>query len=55
MTRPIPRSVQIRAVLKSRRQWLQGAAATGALAVAPRVLAQAAPVRVGYGMARPGP
>ena len=40
----------------SKRQLLQGAAALGALAVAPRLWAQsAAPVRIGYAIARTGP
>ena len=40
----------------TRRQIIKGtAAAVGAMAVAPGLLAQAAPVRVGYAMARTGP
>ncbi len=39
----------------SRRQFLQGAAAVGAVSVAPTLLAQSAPVRVGYAIARTGP
>lgn len=40
----------------SRRQFIQGAAATvGAMSVAPGLMAQAAPVRVGYAMSRTGP
>ena len=40
----------------TRRRLIQGAAATvGALGVAPRLLAQSAPVRVGYAIARTGP
>ena len=40
----------------SRRQVLQGtAAAVGAASFAPALLAQAAPVRVGYSMSRTGP
>ncbi len=42
--------------LKTRRQFVQGAAtAVGAMAVAPSLMAQNAPVRVGYAMARTGP
>jgi len=41
---------------KNRRQFVKGAAAAvGAMAVAPQLLAQAAPVRVGYAIARTGP
>jgi branched-chain amino acid transport system substrate-binding protein len=41
---------------KNRRQFVQGAAAAvGALAVAPNLIAQSAPVRVGYAIARTGP
>lgn len=41
---------------KNRRQFVRGAAATvGALAVAPQLMAQSAPVRVGYAIARTGP
>ena len=41
---------------KSRRQLIQGAAAAlGAMSVAPGLLAQSGPVRVGYAMARTGP
>ncbi len=41
---------------KTRRQIIQGAAAVGAAAVAPAVLAQrAAPVRIGYAIGRTGP
>ena len=39
----------------SRRQWLQGAAALGAAAVAPGLRAQSGPVRIGYAMSRTGP
>ncbi len=39
----------------NRRRLLQGAAALGAAAVAPALRAQAAPVRIGYAMARTGP
>ncbi|MFZ9511574.1 MAG: twin-arginine translocation signal domain-containing protein, partial [Burkholderiaceae bacterium] len=40
----------------SRRTLLKGtAAAVGAMAVAPQLMAQAAPVRVGYTMSRTGP
>jgi branched-chain amino acid transport system substrate-binding protein len=40
----------------TRRQFMQGtAAAVGALSVAPQLMAQAAPVRVGYAIARTGP
>jgi branched-chain amino acid transport system substrate-binding protein len=39
----------------NRRQFLQGAAAVGAASVAPGLMAQAAPVRVGYSMSRTGP
>ena len=39
----------------SRRQVLQGTAAVGAASFAPALLAQAAPVRVGYSMSRTGP
>jgi len=40
----------------NRRQFIQGAAATvGALSVAPGLMAQGAPVRVGYAMSRTGP
>jgi branched-chain amino acid transport system substrate-binding protein len=39
----------------SRRQFIQGAAAVGALSVAPGLMAQAAPVRVGYAISRTGP
>jgi branched-chain amino acid transport system substrate-binding protein len=38
-----------------RRQFIQGAAAVGAVAVAPTLMAQSAPVRVGYSMSRTGP
>lgn len=42
--------------MKNRRQFVRGAAAAvGALAVAPQLIAQGAPVRVGYAMARTGP
>ncbi|WBY00751.1 amino acid ABC transporter substrate-binding protein [Ramlibacter tataouinensis] len=44
-----------RKVGASRRHFLQGAAAVGAAAVAPSLMAQSAPVRVGYAMARTGP
>jgi branched-chain amino acid transport system substrate-binding protein len=41
---------------KNRRQFIQRAAATvGALSVAPQLMAQAKPVRVGYAIARTGP
>jgi branched-chain amino acid transport system substrate-binding protein len=41
---------------KNRRQFIQGAAAAvGAVSVAPGLMAQAAPVRIGYAMARTGP
>jgi len=40
---------------QNRRQFIQGAAAVGAMSVAPRLLAQAKPVRVGYAIARTGP
>lgn len=39
----------------SRRQFLQGAAAVGAVSIAPTLMAQNAPVRVGYAIARTGP
>jgi branched-chain amino acid transport system substrate-binding protein len=39
----------------SRRQFLQGAAAVGAVSIAPSLMAQSAPVRVGYSMSRTGP
>jgi len=39
----------------SRRQFLQGAAAVGAVSIAPTLMAQNAPVRVGYAMSRTGP
>jgi hypothetical protein len=40
----------------TRRQLIKGAAATvGAMSIAPGLMAQAAPVRVGYTMARTGP
>jgi branched-chain amino acid transport system substrate-binding protein len=40
----------------NRRRWIQGTAtALGTAAVAPRLLAQGAPVRVGYAMSRTGP
>ncbi len=43
-------------VQHTRRQVIKGAAAAvGAMAVAPQLMAQAAPVRVGYAMARTGP
>ncbi len=42
--------------MKNRRQFVRGAAAAvGAMAVAPQLIAQAAPVRVGYAIARTGP
>jgi branched-chain amino acid transport system substrate-binding protein len=42
--------------IKNRRQFVQGAAAAvGAMAVAPQLMAQSAPVRVGYAIARTGP
>jgi branched-chain amino acid transport system substrate-binding protein len=41
---------------KNRRQFVRGAAAAvGALAVAPNLIAQSAPVRVGYAISRTGP
>jgi branched-chain amino acid transport system substrate-binding protein len=39
----------------SRRRFIQGAAAVGAASLAPGLMAQAAPVRVGYAMSRTGP
>ncbi|MGV3570520.1 MAG: amino acid ABC transporter substrate-binding protein [Ramlibacter sp.] len=39
----------------NRRQFIQGAAAVGAMSVAPGLMAQAAPVRVGYAISRTGP
>lgn len=43
-------------VQQTRRQLIKGVAATvGAMSVAPRLLAQARPVRVGYAIARTGP
>jgi branched-chain amino acid transport system substrate-binding protein len=40
----------------NRRRWIQGTAtALGTAAVAPRLFAQGAPVRVGYAIARTGP
>jgi len=43
-------------VHQTRRQLIKGAAATvGAMSIAPGLLAQAAPVRVGYAIARTGP
>lgn len=43
-------------VQQTRRQLIKGVAATvGAMSVAPRLLAQAKPVRVGYAIARTGP
>lgn len=39
----------------SRRQFMQGAAAVGAVSIAPGLAAQNAPVRVGYAIARTGP
>ena len=39
----------------NRRQFIQGAAAVGAAAIAPQLAAQNAPVRVGYAIARTGP
>ena len=40
----------------TRRQLIKGAAATvGAMSIAPGLMAQAAPVRVGYAIARTGP
>lgn len=42
--------------MKNRRQFVRGAAAAvGAMAVAPQLIAQSAPVRVGYAIARTGP
>lgn len=44
------------AQMKNRRQFVRGAAAAvGAMAVAPQLIAQSAPVRVGYAIARTGP
>lgn len=43
------------AVKPSRRQILRGTVAMGAVAASPRVLAQAAPVRIGYAISRTGP
>lgn len=40
---------------QNRRQFVRGAAAVGAMAVAPQLMAQSAPVRVGYAIARTGP
>jgi branched-chain amino acid transport system substrate-binding protein len=40
---------------KVRRQVLRGAAAVGAISVAPRLAAQPQPVRIGYAIARTGP
>src|SRR5690606_1054583 len=41
---------------KNRREFVRGAAAAvGAMAVAPQLIAQSAPVRIGYAMARTGP
>lgn len=42
-------------VRTNRRQFIQGAAAVGAASIAPALMAQAAPVRVGYAIARTGP
>jgi len=43
-------------VQQTRRQVIKGAAAAvGAMAVAPQLMAQAAPVRIGYAIARTGP
>ena len=39
----------------NRRQFLQGAAAVGAASIAPALMAQNAPVRIGYSMSRTGP
>ncbi len=39
----------------NRRQFLQGAAAVGAVSIAPTLMAQNAPVRIGYSMSRTGP
>ena len=39
----------------TRRRWTQGAAALGAASIAPHLLAQGAPVRIGYAIARTGP
>ena len=39
----------------NRRQFIRGAAAVGAVSVAPHLIAQSAPVRVGYAIARTGP
>ena len=52
MAQPTP----LKPVQKSRRQLIQGAAAAvGAMSFAPGLIAQSAPVRVGYAMARTGP
>lgn len=42
-------------VQTNRRQFMQGAAAVGAASIAPSLMAQSAPVRVGYAMSRTGP
>ena len=42
-------------VQTTRRTVIKGAAAVGAMSVAPTLLAQSAPVRIGYAMARTGP
>jgi branched-chain amino acid transport system substrate-binding protein len=41
--------------MQSRRQFMKGAAAVGALAASSRIHAQGTPVRVGYAIARTGP
>ncbi len=47
--------MQQRQIPSSRRALLQGAAALGAASVAPSIIAQPAPVRIGYAIARTGP
>ena len=42
-------------VQQSRRKLIKGSAAIGAVAVAPGLLAQSAPIRIGYAMSRTGP
>lgn len=42
-------------VRPNRRHFLQGAAAVGAASIAPALMAQSAPVRIGYAMSRTGP
>ncbi len=39
----------------NRRRFIQGAAAVGAASIAPQLIAQSGPVRVGYAIARTGP